>query len=252
MPKIVIDNLSVAYKGAKKHEKIQALQGLNATFESGRINVVLGYNGCGKSTMLKAIAGIVEYTGDIYFDDRNAYQMTAKQRDVAFVRENYLLNPSLTVFDNIELSLRAYKLPRQTVLSQIYAITQQLGIAHTLNCKPKQLSFGQQQRVAIAKALVKKPEVCLFDEALTALDQRCRDELRLFIKEELKENGATCIYVTHDFNEATSFADRIFVLNDSRIVLEGTPMDILHSNDPFIRQMYEASLLEYGGKDRGC
>lgn len=244
MPDIIIDSLSVAYKGAKKGEKHQALTKLDMKLQSGKINVVLGYNGCGKSTLLKAVAGIVEYTGNIYFDDVNAYKMTSKQRDVAFVRENYLLNPTLTVFDNIALALKVYKLPRETVLAEIYSITKKLGIAHTLNCRPRQLSFGQQQRVAIAKALVKKPKVCLLDEALTALDQRCRDELRLFIKEETQNSGMTCVYVTHDFNEATSIADRIFVLNDSKIILEGDPLDVLHSDNEFIKQMYEASLLE--------
>lgn len=249
MPKIVVDNLSVAYKGQRKKEKIQALSNLSLEFEDGKINVVLGYNGCGKSTLLKAIAGLVEYTGDIYLDGVNAYKMNAKQRDVAFVRENYLLNPMLTVFDNIALALKVYKLPRETVLAEVYEITKKLGIAHTLNCKPKQLSFGQQQRVALAKALVKKPNICLFDEALTALDQRCRDELRLFIKNETQQSGMTCVYVTHDFNEATSFADKVFVLNDSKVILQGEPLDVLNSDSEFIRQMYQASLLERGN---GC
>lgn len=245
MPKIVIDKLSVVYKGKKKKESVQALSEFDITLENEKINVILGYNGCGKSTLLKAIAGIVEYTGNIFFDEKNAYEMTAKERDVAFVRENYLLNPALTVFDNIALALKVYKLPRETVLSEIYEITKKLGIAHTLNCKPKQLSYGQQQRVSLARALVKKPSVCLFDEAFTALDARLRDDLRLLIKETVKKNKMTCVYVTHDFNEATAFADKIFVINDSKIVLQGTPLEIIHSDDEFIKQMQQAAFLDW-------
>lgn len=251
MSEIVIDNLSVTYKGNKKTADTVALSGLSMRLESGKINVILGYNGCGKSTMLKAIAGLVEYTGDIYIDGKNAYKMKARDRDIAFVRENYILNPSLTVFDNIALALKTYKLPRETVLAEIYSITKRLGIGHTLNCKPRQLSLGQQQRVAIARALVKKPSICLFDEALTALDQRLRDEMRMIIKDEARKNDMTCVYVTHDFLEATAFADRIFVLSDSRVILEGEPLEVLHSDNEFIRQMYETSLWERGGDEYG-
>lgn len=246
MPKIVIDKLSVVYK-VKKKEKVQALSELDMTLDDGKINVVLGYNGCGKSTLLKAIAGVAEYTGNIYFDTKNAYKMTTRERDVAFVRENYLLNPALTVFDNIAMALVVHKLPREVVLSEIYEITGKLGIAHTLNCKPRQLSYGQQQRVALARALVKKPAVCLFDEAFTAMDARLRDELRLFIKSRAKKDNMTCVYVTHDFNEATSFADKIYVIRDSKVVLEGTPLEVIRSDNEFIRQMHEASVVACGG-----
>ena len=253
MAEIVVKNLSVTYKGRKKSESVCALSSLDVKFESEKINVVLGYNGCGKSTLLKAIAGIIEYTGDIFLDGVNAYKMPAKNRGVSFVTENYILNPALTVFDNIALSLKTQKLGYDKTLKSIYELTEKLDIAHTLNCKPRQLSQGQQQRVAIAKALIKKPKICLFDEALTALDQKLRNELRLFIKSELKSYNATSVYVTHDLNEATAFGDKIFVLSDSKIALEGTPEEIIKSDNELIRDLkkltFHESLLEGGGKD---
>lgn len=244
MPDIKVKNLSVTYKGNKKTESVKALSDLDITFENEKINVVLGYNGSGKSTLLKAIAGLVDYTGDIYFGDVNSYKLSPKKRDLSLVTENYLLNPMLTVFDNIALSLKIYKLTREQTLAEVYSITEKLGIAHTLNCKPRRLSFGQQQRVAIAKALVKKPSICLFDEALTALDQKLRNELRLFIKGELKENGTTSVYVTHDIFEATSFGDKIFVIDDSKVILEGSPKDIIKSDNPLISDMKKLILAE--------
>lgn len=247
MPDIIVKNLSVTYKGNKKTESVKALSGLDIRFENEKINVVLGYNGCGKSTLLKAIAGLVDYTGDIYFGEVNSYKLPPKQRDLSLVTENFLLNPMLTVFDNIALSLKVYKLTREQTLAEIYSIAEKLGIAHTLNCKPRQLSLGQQQRVAIAKALIKKPEICLFDEALTALDQKLRNELRIFIKEQLKENRATSVYVTHDINEATSFGDKIFVLEDSKVVLSGSPAEIIKSDHPLISDMKRLTLPEYAG-----
>lgn len=242
MPDIIIKNLSVTYKGNKKTESVKALSGLDLTFKNEKINVVLGYNGCGKSTLLKAVAGLVDYTGDIFFGEVNSYKLPPKKRDLSFVTENYLLNPGLTVFDNIALSLKTYKLTREQILAEIYGITEKLGISHTLNCKPRQLSLGQQQRVAIAKALVKKPSICLFDEALTALDQKLRNELRLFIKEQLKADGTTSVYVTHDINEATSFGDEIFVISDSKVVLQGSPLEIIKSNHPLIDDMKRLTL----------
>ena len=143
MAEIVVKNLSVTYKGRKKSESVCALSSLDVKFESEKINVVLGYNGCGKSTLLKAIAGIIEYTGDIFLDGVNAYKMPAKDRGVSFVTENYILNPALTVFDNIALSLKTQKLGYDKTLKSIYELTEKLDIAHTLNCKPRQLSQGQ-------------------------------------------------------------------------------------------------------------
>lgn len=252
MAEIVVKNLTVTYKGRKKKENVCALNGLNVKFESEKINVVLGYNGCGKSTLLKAIAGLTEYSGDIYLDGVNAYKMSAKSRGVSFVTENYILNPALTVFDNIALSVKIYKLGYEQKLKAIYDIAEKLEIAHTLNCKPRQLSMGQQQRVAIAKALIKKPKICLFDEALTALDQKLRNELRLFIKGELKNYNATSVYVTHDLNEATAFGDRIFILDDSKIVLEGTPEEIIRSDNELVRDLkklsFHESLITGGGE----
>ena len=244
MAEIVVKNLSVTYKGRKKRESVCALNGLNVKFENKKINVVLGYNGCGKTTLLKAIAGITEYTGDIYFDGVNAYKMSAKERGVSFVTENYILNPALTVFDNIALSIKVYKLGYEETLKKIYDLTERLNIAHTLNCKPRQLSMGQQQRVAIAKALIKKPKICLFDEALTALDQKLSNELRLFIKEELKKCDATSVYVTHNLNEATAFGDRIFILGGSGVVLEGAPEEIIKSDNELIRDLKNLSFNE--------
>ena len=239
---IVLDNVTVTYQNKrKKAEPTIGLSSFSATFEDNSFNVIIGPSGGGKTTLLKAIAGLVEYDGDIYFDGVKDEDLTISQRNFSAVTQNYDLYPHMTVFDNIAYVLKIIGTPREEIIKRVHGVADEVGIGLLLTRRPKQLSGGQQQRVALAKALIKNPSFYLFDEPLSNVDPAVRREERLLIKKILKNHRATAIYVTHDIKEAYSLADRIYVINEGKLEASGTPMEILKSTNKIVEELNRSS-----------
>ena len=239
MSQIETENLTVVYSGKKKTDAATvALDGFSAVFESKAFNVIVGYSGCGKTTLLKAIAGLIpDYDGVIYYDNEDIISFSTQQRNLAFVSQDFVLYPHLTVFDNIAFPLKLEKLSRAEMTERIINAATALDLKPCLTRKPKHISIGQQQRVAIARALVKRPRICLMDEPLSNVDEKKRAEIRVTLKKAFKSFGCTVIYVTHDFSEAMALAGKLFVMNGGKLVLSGAPLDVYNSGDPVVKEL---------------
>ena len=238
MSKIIIKDLIVEYPGRKRKDPpFLVLDKLNAIFEDGSFNVIIGKSGCGKTTLLKTIIGILPYDGDIDVDGNDFDLYTIAERNLAYVSQDFALYPHLTIFDNIAFPLKLNGALREEIIDTVSKVAKELDLTHCLTRKPRHLSGGQQQRVALARALVKSPSIYLFDEPLSNVDQQFRAEERHYIKSTVKKYGATAIYVTHDLKEAWSLADKIFIMDEGKIVLEGTPVEILESDSPYATEI---------------
>lgn len=236
MSNIKIENLTVQYNN-KKDSTVTALDNISLEIKDSTLNVIVGYSGCGKTTLLRAIAGLLEYDGYIYFDGIDGNTLTVQQRNVSMVTQNYALYPHMTIFENIAFPLKIAGASKDEIIERVYSAAETLGIKYCLSRKPKHLSGGQQQRVALARALVKKPDIYLFDEPLSNFDAQRRSESRILIKKIIKENNATALYVTHDFTEAMALADHLIVLNDGKVELEGAPLDVYNSGNPIVESL---------------
>ena len=234
---ITLSNLSVSY--GKKDNKIQVLKDVNTTFLDQKFNVVLGPSGSGKTTLLKAIIGIIDYEGEIMFNNISSRELTLAEKNLSYVSQDIVLYPHMTIFENIAFPLKSIKASRDEILERVYDIAKKLEISDCLSRKPKHLSGGQQQKVAFARALVKRPNVCLFDEPFSNLDIPTRREARHYLKTLLKELGITVIYVTHDLEEAMSLADRIIIIKDENIEFDGNPEELLESHNELLDYLNE-------------
>ena len=206
--KVTIDNLS------KKFGDVIGVENLTLHIDDGEFVAFLGPSGCGKTTTLLTLAGIYKPTeGLIMFGERVVNQVQPKDRNVGMVFQSYALYPHMTIFQNIAYPLKLKKVPKNVQHEQVRQVANVMGIGELLDRRPGQLSGGQQQRVALGRALVKEPDVLLFDEPLSNLDARLRLTMRGEIKHLQKNLGITSIYVTHDQVEAMTMADRIAVMN---------------------------------------
>ncbi len=194
----------------------------------GRKMVVLvGPSGCGKSTTLRMVAGLEEPTsGTIKIDGRDVTQLPPAERDIAMVFQSYALYPHMTVFENMAFGLRIQHLSESEIKKRVEAVAQSLGLEPYLERRPKALSGGQCQRVAIGRAVVRQPKVFLFDEPLSNLDTKLRGDMRREIARIHRDSNATAMFVTHDQIEAMTLADQIVVLKDGIVQQIGTPSDI--------------------------
>lgn len=236
MPQIKIENLHVAYE-KKKKTVVTVIDDLSLTFKDGYINVIIGPSGCGKTTLLKAIIGNIEYKGNIYFNDINVDQVPIKLKNLCLVNQNIVLYPNMTVFNNIASPLKFVNADYDEIRERVNQIAEKFGITHLLSRKPKQISIGQAQKVSIARAMIKKPELYLFDEPFSNLDYQYASELRTMISKIIKEEGGTAIYITHDIKEATALGDYIYVMEDGNIIEEGTPTQILDSKKKLVMEL---------------
>ncbi|MFL6580445.1 MAG: ABC transporter ATP-binding protein [Burkholderiales bacterium] len=200
---------------------------LNLEIRHREFVVLLGPSGCGKTTTLRAIAGLEEIdSGDILLDGKPVQALHAADRDIAFVFQLYALYPHLSAYENIAFPLRAMKESKETVDRRVREAAKALKIEHLLGKRPGALSGGDLQRVAIGRALVRRPKALLMDEPIGALDAKLREEMRTELKRLHMENGATTVYVTHDQVEAMSMADRIAIMNDGVLQQVGTPAEV--------------------------
>jgi multiple sugar transport system ATP-binding protein len=214
----------------------QVLHGVDLEVADGEFLVLVGPSGCGKSTLLRLIAGLDEVTdGEIVIGGRVVNDLAPKDRDIAMVFQNYALYPHMTVRDNMAFSLKLRKEPKATVAKKVADAAGTLDLAAYIDRFPRQLSGGQRQRVAMGRAIVRDPEVFLFDEPLSNLDAKLRVQMRVEIKSLHQRLHATSIYVTHDQIEAMTMADRIVVLQDGRVEQIGTPLELYdHPSNLFV------------------
>lgn len=211
----------------KHYGETHAVKGVSLDIPEGEFSVLVGPSGCGKSTLLRSIAGLEQIDqGTIAIDGEDVTDMRPRDRNIAMVFQNYALYPYMSVFDNISFGLRARQVDEADVRRRVTEAAEMLEIAPLLERLPRQLSGGQRQRVAIGRAIVRDARLFLFDEPLSNLDAKLRDEMRAEIKRLHQELGKTMVYVTHDQVEAMTLADRIVLLKDGEIEQEGAPLDL--------------------------
>ena len=236
MPKITVSDLTVRYDN-KRTGNVIALDGLNVTFLSDKFNVVVGYSGCGKTTLLKCVAGLKEYEGKILFDERDISDLKPSDRGVSYVSQEFMLYPHMTVFDNVAFPLKMAGASKKEIVERVKQIADALDLTYCLTRMPRHVSGGQQQRTAIARALIKRPSVCLLDEPLSNTDPQLRYRERRLIKDTVRQYGCTIIYVTHDIAEAMALADRLIVLADGKCVAEGEPNVVYASDNEIVASL---------------
>ena len=219
---------SVSIRNVRKtFGSTEVLHGVSVEIEDGAFVILVGPSGCGKSTLLRMIAGLENITaGEIAIGDRVVNNVAPKERDIAMVFQNYALYPHMTVRDNMAFALSLAKVPKAVIDQQVSRAAQILGLTPYLNRYPRQLSGGQRQRVAMGRAIVRDPQVFLFDEPLSNLDAKLRVAMRAEIKELHQRLATTTVYVTHDQIEAMTMADTIVVMNAGNVEQIGAPLDL--------------------------
>ena len=214
----------------KSFGKIEVIHDVDLQIEDGEFVVFVGPSGCGKSTLLRLIAGLETLSsGEIVIADRPVMDLPPSKRGIAMVFQSYALYPHMTVFHNMAFSLDLQGVSKAEIRQRVEAAAQILQMEHLLDRRPAALSGGQRQRVAIGRAIVRNPDVFLFDEPLSNLDAALRHDTRVEIKKLHDQLGATTIYVTHDQVEAMTLADKIVVLKDGKVMQVGSPMELFNS-----------------------
>lgn len=211
----------------KAYGKVNVIRNVELEIDKGEFVVFVGPSGCGKSTLLRLIAGLETLTsGEIIIADRPVMDLPPSKRGIAMVFQSYALYPHMTVFHNMAFSLSLQGLTKAEIRERVEAAAKILQMEHLLDRRPAALSGGQRQRVAIGRAIVRNPDVFLFDEPLSNLDAALRHDTRVEIAKLHNQLGATTIYVTHDQVEAMTLADKIVVLKDGEVMQVGAPMDL--------------------------
>jgi len=211
----------------KAFGSVEVLHGVSVEIEDGEFVVLVGPSGCGKSTLLRMLAGLENITsGEIAIGGRVVNSVAPKDRDIAMVFQNYALYPHMTVRDNMGFSMKLAGAPKELMEQEVQKAAAILGLGELLHRYPRQLSGGQRQRVAMGRAIVRHPQVFLFDEPLSNLDAKLRVQMRSEIKELHQRLKVTTVYVTHDQIEAMTMADKIVVMNHGHIEQAGPPLEL--------------------------
>jgi multiple sugar transport system ATP-binding protein len=226
MAVVTVDRLCKEYAG---HPEL-AVKNVSFTVADGEFMVLLGPSGCGKSSILRMIAGLEPITsGDLLLNGKRINNVPAKDRDIAMVFQSYALYPHMDVYSNLAFSLRRRGIPQAEIERRVMAAAAKLAMVPYLKRKPVALSGGQRQRVALGRAIVREPQVFLFDEPLSNLDAAARFTTRNELIKQQKELGTTTIYVTHDQVEAMTMGHRICILNHGEVVQIGRPLEVYHN-----------------------
>jgi multiple sugar transport system ATP-binding protein len=220
----------------KWYGKTHIVKDLNLDIADGEFIVFLGPSGCGKSTTLRMIAGLEDISsGSVYIGNRLVNHVEAKDRNLAMVFQSYALYPHMSVYENISFALRIAGMSKSDIDAKVRNVAAMLELTELLNRKPSQLSGGQRQRVAMGRAMVRNPQLFLFDEPLSNLDTKLRAQMRDELKGIHQKLKTTTIYVTHDQIEAMTLADRIVIMRDGIVEQVGTPTDVfLHPANTFV------------------
>lgn len=220
----------------KRFGEFTAVNDLSMVIEDGKFTVLVGPSGCGKTTTLRMVAGLEEATqGEIKIGERVVNNVPPKDRNIAMVFQNYALYPHMDVFNNMAFGLKLRKTPKAEIQKRVHEAAQLLGITEKLTSKPRELSGGQRQRVAVGRAIVRNPEVFLFDEPLSNLDAKLRVQMRTELEELHSKLKTTTIYVTHDQVEAMTLGDRIAVMKDGVIQQYASPQETYdHPTNQFV------------------
>ena len=225
MASITIKNVVKRYGKGKTAN--QVIHGVNAEIQDGEFIVIVGPSGCGKSTLLRMVAGLEEISeGEVSINNRVVNNLEPSERDIAMVFQNYALYPHMSVFDNMAYGLKIAKVPLDEIKTRVDKAAKILELGPYLLRKPRELSGGQRQRVAMGRAIVRQPQVFLFDEPLSNLDAKLRAQTRLEIQKLHRELGITSLFVTHDQVEAMTLAQRMLVMNAGRVEQFGTPEEV--------------------------
>ena len=227
MASLTLTNVVKHYGSGK--QIVPVIHGVNAEIRDGEFIVIVGPSGCGKSTLLRMVAGLEEITGGtIAIGERVVNNLEPARRDIAMVFQNYALYPHMSVFDNMAYGLKIARVAKDEIRTRVDKAAKILELSHLLDRKPRQLSGGQRQRVAMGRAIVRQPQVFLFDEPLSNLDAKLRVQTRLEIQKLHRELGITSLFVTHDQVEAMTLAERMIVMNAGRMEQFGTPEEVYH------------------------
>ncbi len=222
MAEVILKNISKTYGS-----KVTVVKNINLDIKDKEFVVLVGPSGCGKSTTLRMIAGLESISkGDIYIGDRVINLVPPKDRNIAMVFQNYALYPHMNVYSNMAFALKLRNYSKQDIDVLVKDAAQILGITHLMKRKPREISGGERQRVAVGRAIVRKPFVFLFDEPLSNLDAKLRVQMRTEIHKLHLRIQTTMIYVTHDQTEAMTLGDRIAVMKDGRILQFDTPLNV--------------------------
>jgi multiple sugar transport system ATP-binding protein len=211
----------------KKYDEVHAVIDVNLDIRDKEFVVLVGPSGCGKTTTLRMVAGLESITsGNISIDEKVINELPPMDRDIAMVFQNYALYPHMSVYDNMAFGLKMRKFEKPEIAKRVQEAAEILGIQELLKRKPRQLSGGQRQRVALGRAIVRHPQVFLFDEPLSNLDAKLRVQMRVELKKLHERLGTTAIYVTHDQVEAMTLGDRVVVMRDGRVQQVGDPLEL--------------------------
>ena len=214
----------------KRYGHHQAVHGINLDIQHGEFVVLVGPSGCGKSTTLRMIAGLEEISdGNVAIGGRVVNDLPPRERNISMVFQNYALYPHMNVRENLGFSLKIAKRPQAEIDEAVREAAAILGLDELMDRKPAALSGGQRQRVAMGRAIVRHPDVFLFDEPLSNLDAKLRTQMRVEIKKLHQKVGNTIVYVTHDQVEAMTLADRIVLMRDGHIIQVGTPLELFNT-----------------------
>lgn len=238
-------------------EQVNAIDDLSLQIRQGEFLVLVGPSGCGKTTLLRCLAGLetpdegtIIFGGKTVFSSTERTNLTPEKRDAAMLFQSYALWPHMTVFDNVAYPLRSQRVPKGQIRERVHAILGKVQCEELEGQYPGQISGGQQQRVALARALVAGNQTVFFDEPLSNIDAKVRDQLRWEIQKIQRELGFTAIYVTHDQTEALTLADRIAILRKGTVAQLGTPLDVYDKPDSAYVARFMGTLNELPGSIR--
>lgn len=220
MANIVLDTLRIKYQD-KKGNIVTALNDVTTTFKHGEFSVILGNSGGGKTTLLKAIIGELLINGKIFINGVDSEKLNVQDKNISYVSQDFALYPHLTVYENIAFPLSVLNIKQEEIKERVFQISEELDLTSLLNRMPKELSIGQKQKVTLARALIKKSDIYLFDEPFSNIDKEAATKLKLILKKLTKENDSTVLFVSHDTSDAYLLADRIFIIEEGLLVFEG-------------------------------